>query len=87
VYKGVKAKGAVGYTTGTWEGEGEGDESIAIVTVLVECDQTECDPHGHVRATAWPIMIAIAKKMADTMFKTRHPDAIIEYVDGDDWAY
>ena len=55
LYPGVKAKGAVGYRTGRWEGEREGDENLAIVTVLVD---DMCDSHSRVRPTAWPVMTA-----------------------------
>jgi hypothetical protein len=82
LYKGVKAKGAVGYTTGSWEGEREGDENQAIVTVFVECDQTMCDADWRVLSTAWPAMVMSARKLADRMFMTRHPDALIAHVDG-----
>ena len=77
---GIKAKGAVGYTTGKWEGEREGEENHAIVTVLVECDSTMCDASGRLRSTAWPAMTATARHLADKMFKTRHFDAVIEHV-------
>ncbi len=79
LFSGIKAKGAVGYTTGRWEGEHEGDENHAIVTVLVECDQTMCDSLSRVRPTAWPAMTATARQLADRMFKTRHEDAQIEH--------
>ena len=79
LYQGVKAKGAVGYTTGRWEGEREGDENHAVVTVLVECNQTMCDSHSRVRPTAWPAMTATARELADRLFKTRHQDALIEH--------
>ncbi len=79
LYPGVKAKGAVGYTTGRWEGEREGDENHAIVTVLVECDRSMCDSHSRVRPTAWPVMTATARELADRMFRTRHQDALIEH--------
>ncbi len=79
LYRGMKAKGAVGYTTGRWEGEEAGDEDHAIVTVLVECDQTMCDSHSRVRPTAWPAVVAAARELADQMFKTRHQDALIEH--------
>jgi len=79
LYSGIKAKGAVGYTTGRWEGEREGDENHAIVTVLVECDPTMCDSHSRVRPTAWPAMTATARELADRMFMTRHQDALIEH--------
>jgi len=83
LYRGVKAKGAVGYSMGRWEGESEGDENHAIVTVFLECDQTMCDNHSRVRPTAWPAMTAAARQLADRMFLSRHPDAIIEHVDED----
>ena len=81
LFRGFKAKGAVAYTMGRWEGEGEGDENHAIVTVLVECDQTMCDSHSRVRPSAWPVMTATARELADRMFKTRHQDALIEHHD------
>jgi hypothetical protein len=79
LYPGVKAKGAVGYRTVRWEGEREGDENHAIVTVFVECDQTMCDSDSRVRPTAWPVMTATARELADRMFRTRHQDAQIEH--------
>jgi len=79
LYQGIKAKGAVAYTTGRWEGEREGDENHAVVTVLVECDQTMCDSRSRVRPTAWPVMTATARELADRMFKTRHQDALIDH--------
>jgi hypothetical protein len=84
LYRGVSAKGAVGYTTGRWEGEKEGDENHAIVTVFVECDQNMCDAHSRVRAAAWPVMVKIARELADHKFKSRHPDAVIEHDDDDE---
>jgi hypothetical protein len=84
LYKGVKAKGAVGYATGRWEGEREGDENHAVVTVFVECDETMCDAHSRALPTAWPVMVTTARKLADRMFMTRHPDAVIKHVDDDE---
>ena len=84
LYKGVKAKGAVGYTTGRWEGEREGDETQAIVTVFVECDGTMCDAPSRVLSSALPAMVMRAREIADHMFKTRHPDAVIDHVDDDE---
>lgn len=81
LYRGVKAKGAIGYTTGRWEGEREGDENYAMVTVFLECDHTMCDNHSRVRPRAWPAMTATARQLADRRFLSRHPDAIIEHED------
>ena len=79
LYPGMKAKGAVGYTTGRWEGEEAGDEDHAIVTVFVECEQAMINSHSRIRTTAWPVMTATARELADQMFKTRHQDALIEH--------
>jgi len=79
LYRGVKATGAVGFATGAWEGDRQGDENHAIVTVLVECDQPMCDSTSRVRPSAWPVMTAKARELADRMFKTRHQDARIEH--------
>ena len=84
LYNGVRAKGAVGYTTGRWEGGGEGDENHATVTVLVECDNALCDAHSRLLPGALSAMVLAARELADRMFRTRHPDAVIEHVDDDD---
>jgi hypothetical protein len=81
LYKGVKARGAVGYTTARREGERDGDENHATVTVFMECDESMRDSHDRVRSTAWPVMTAAARQFADQMFKNRHPDAVIDHVD------
>ena len=77
LYTGVRAKGAVAYTTGKWEGDDE--ENHGIVTVFLECDPTMCDAHSHVLPEAWPEMTERARQLADQMFKSRHPDAVIEH--------
>jgi hypothetical protein len=79
LFKGIKAKGAVGYATARYETEEEGDEDFGIVTILVECDESICDSHSRVRSSAWPAMTATARELADRMFKTRHQDAVIEH--------
>ena len=68
VHKGVKAQGAVAYTTGRWEGEGQEDEKHGIVSVLLE-------PRPH---DTEQTLIAEAKRLSDRMFQERHPDAEIE---------
>ena len=83
LFTGVKAKGAVGYSTAKWEGERKGDENFAIVTVLVECDETMFDSHGRVRPTSRPVITMTARELADRMFKTRHQDALIEHVESE----
>jgi hypothetical protein len=84
LYRGIKARGVVGYYTGRWEGERVGEENKARVTVFVECDPPLCDSHARVRPTSWPILVAKARELADRRFTTRHPDAVIEHIDGDE---
>jgi len=79
LYRGVRAKGAVGYATGRWEGEKEGEENHGTVTVFLECDQTMCDARSRVLPKAWREMTDRARRLADQMFKSRHPDAVIEH--------
>ncbi len=84
LFKGIRAKGAVGYTTAMREGETWGDENQGIVTVFLECDQTMCDGRSRVFPSAWQGMTETARRLADQMFKRRHPDAVIEHDDDED---
>jgi hypothetical protein len=84
MYRGVRAKGAVSYTTGKWEGYREGEEDHGIVTVFVECDRTMCDGRSRVLPKAWRAMTDRARQLADQMFKRRHSDAVIEHDLGED---
>jgi hypothetical protein len=63
----VKAKGAVAYSTGRWEGQGQEDETHGTVSVLLEPGPGETES----------AMIAEARRLADRMFLSRHPDAEI----------
>ena len=79
VLKGVKAKGAVGYTTASYEGETVDDQGYAAVQVLLEVD-----PHFDEGAFATaPSLVREfadrARAMADEMFLSRHPRAIVEH--------
>jgi hypothetical protein len=76
-YQGVKATGAVGYTTGKWEGEGIGEERRGTVTVFLKCDQTMFDSRSRLLPLARQQMAEEAIRLADQMFKRRHPDAVI----------
>jgi len=77
--RGVKAKGAVGYSTAMWEGETADDQRHAIVAVLLEAD-TRPDESGvaddsHLRRE----FAQQAQKSADEMFLSRHPRAHIQH--------
>jgi hypothetical protein len=76
-YRGVKAKGAVSYTTASHEGERPEDRRFAIVTALVEIDP-QFDERSFLEHPATPRMLATeARRMADALFNERHPGAVI----------
>jgi hypothetical protein len=81
-YRGMKAKGAVGYSTARWEGEKPEDEDFAIVSVLLEVDPGFDEANPFLTPDVWQVMTEQARALADEMFKQRHPDAVIEHVDG-----
>ncbi len=64
----VKARGAVGCTTARWEGESEEDR-FAIVNVLVDAR-----PGSDARS-----VIKDVRRLADEMFKQKHPKAVIQH--------
>jgi hypothetical protein len=88
VLKGVKAKGAVGYTTSFFEGERADDQRYAAVHVYLEVD-----PHFDEAAfEAAPTLVRDfadrARAAADEMFLSRHPRAKVEHVQGStDWTF
>jgi len=64
----VKARGAVGHTTAKWEGESE-EERIAVVNVLVDAR-----PASDARS-----ILEDVRRLADEMFKQKHPEAVIRH--------
>jgi hypothetical protein len=68
VYQGVKAKGAVAYSTAGREGEGQDDEKHATVLVFMEPSHNDNED--------W--MATEARRLSDRMFTRRHPDAQVE---------
>jgi hypothetical protein len=79
LYKGVRAKGAISYTTPHWEGQHESEERLGRVAVLLECDQPVWIAGTDVGLEASPGIEVRARVLADQMFKSRHPEAIIEH--------
>jgi hypothetical protein len=83
LYRGIKAKGAVSYTSFLFTGEQPEDQNFAIVNVLVEVDpkldeESILDHPGIIRMLAEQ-----AGKLADEWFRSRHPDAIITHHEED----
>jgi hypothetical protein len=82
VLKGVKASGAVGYSTTGYEGEKADDRRYAVVRVLLEVD-----PHFDEAAfAAAPGLMREfadrARAIADEMFLSRHPRARVQHAPG-----
>jgi hypothetical protein len=77
--KGVKAKGAVGFTTGAWEGESADDPGHAIVSVLMEVDPRSSELGDADDSDARRELAERARGLADEMFLSRHPRAKIEH--------
>ena len=76
-YRGMRAKGAVSYSTGRWEGEQEGDEKHATVRVLLEVAPDLESRVGFMHPGLDRVWADQAGEMADEMFKARHPHAEI----------
>jgi len=77
--RGVKAEGAVGYSTAFREGEREDDQMFAAVTVLLEVDPRFGDSGFQVDPNVWREMAERAGALADEMFLSRHPRARVEH--------
>ena len=81
MFRGMRVKGAVAYSTARWEGEKEGDENRATVSVLLEVDPKFDEQSIFMHPDVWKVLKSQARQMADEMFKSRHPDATIEHID------
>ena len=72
------AKGAVSYTTAFYEGEKPEDQRFAIVSVLVEIDPRFDDRAFLERPDTRRMLADQARRMADELFRSKHPEAIIQ---------
>ena len=77
-HRGVRAKGAVSYTTASYEGEKPEDQRFAIVSVLVEIDPRFDDRAFLERPDTRRMLADQARRMADELFTLKYPDAIIQ---------
>lgn len=77
-HRGVRAKGAVAYTTASYEGEKPEDQRFAMVTVLVEIDPKFDERVFLDRPDTRRMLTAQARRMADELFKSKHPEAIVQ---------
>ncbi len=76
---GVKAKGAVGYSTAMREGETADDQRHAIVAVLLEVNPRSCEPGLADDPDVRRELAERARSLADEMFLARHPRAQIQH--------
>lgn len=72
-----QARGAVAYATGSWGAEPVGSEDHAIVSVLIECDPRLTGPRSP-DDPVWRTITDEGRQLANEMFKSRHPKAVIE---------
>jgi hypothetical protein len=77
-HRGVRAKGAVSYTTASYEGEKPEDQRFAIVSVLVEIDPRFDERAFLERPDTRRMLADQARRMADELFRSKHPEAIIQ---------
>jgi hypothetical protein len=80
VYRGLKAKGAVSYSTGFWQGESQEPLKSASVSVLLEVDPRFGEPGFVVPPDVESDMVKLARSLADEMFLSMHPRAKITHV-------
>jgi hypothetical protein len=84
LYRDIRVKGAVSYSTASWEGENEADQKFASVSVLVEIDPRFDRPEYLESLELRQLTAEQARTMADELFKSHHPDAVIEHDRGGD---
>jgi hypothetical protein len=77
----VAFTGPVSYSTARWEGQPEGDEQFATVTVVVECDPKLREQSRVSDPLVVKRMTEDAGELADQMFRSHHPNAVIEHDD------
>jgi hypothetical protein len=81
LYRGVRPKGAVSYSTALYEGEKPGDQKFAIIHVLVEVDPSIDERTIAANPVILSHLVEQAQSLADGMFKQRHPEATIHHHD------
>ena len=80
-YRGMKAKGAVAYSTGRWEGEKSEQQDSAVVSVLLEVDAGFDEKNPFLTPDVLSLMTDQANVLADELFTKRNPGAEIEHAD------
>ena len=79
IFRGLKAQGAISFSTAGWEGEN--NEGFATVAVLIEVDPRFADPVFGDPVEAMPDMVRSVRNLADEMFLARYPRAQVKHVE------
>lgn len=82
--RGVKAKGAVSYTSGVWEGESVTDQKHATVGVLLDIDAQCSEASVNGDPVIRRELAERARQVADEVFMSRHPRAHVQHVQSAD---
>jgi hypothetical protein len=77
IWRGLKAQGAISFSTAGWESGDDG--GFATVSVLVEVDPRFADPAFGDPVEVMPEMVQSVRKLADEMFLSRHPRAHVTH--------
>lgn len=80
--RGVRASGAVAYTSARWGAEAAEVENFALVSVLLELDPRFVEESIIGSPDVRQVLDDQAAQAADEMFKSHHPDAEIRHENG-----
>ncbi|MDR3622406.1 MAG: hypothetical protein P4L85_23855 [Paludisphaera borealis] len=80
-YENMRLRGAVGYSTATRDGDSPADPGGALVGALVEIDPKFVPFSPRDRQDILAVASRQARAAADGMFKSHHPEAVVESAD------
>jgi len=78
-YRNLKSQGAVSYSTAFWQGDKPQDPKFARIYVLVEVDPSLDERTIMINPGLGIALAQQARSLADEMFRTKNPDAIITH--------
>jgi hypothetical protein len=81
LYRMVRPKGVVSYSTALYEGEKPEDQRFALIHVLVEIDPSLDERTIAANPIILSHLVEQAQSLADGMFRRRHPEATIHHHD------
>lgn len=81
LYRGLKAKGVVSYSTAFWEGEKPEDQKFAHIYVMLEIDPELDERQIFADRSLFTTLALQARTLADEAFKRRVPGAEIEHAE------